>query len=212
MSTSLEKALAGDRAAITALVGELSPVIQARATRALLRRREAAGNRDARQEVRDLVQQVFLVLFAEDGRVLRQWDPARGMSLENFVGLVAEREVASILRRRRRSPWGEDPTADEHLDRLEARAPGPESHALSRDLLRSVVEAARARLSERGLEMLEWIVIEGRSVDEVCVLAAMTPDAVYAWRSRLARLLREIAVEMTSDPGASRRKPMEGRT
>jgi RNA polymerase sigma-70 factor (ECF subfamily) len=207
MLARIQRALAGERAAVDELVTQLSPVIQARAMRALVRRQAAAGGRDPRQEVRDLVQHVFMVLFADDGRVLRQWDPERGSSLPNFVGLVAEREVAAILRRRRRSPWGEHATEDEDLDRMVTAAPSAEGQVIARDTMRRVVAAARARLSERGVEMFQWIVVDGRSVEEVAELAQMTPDAVYAWRSRLARLLREIAAEGVSDPEASRHNP-----
>lgn len=51
-------------------------------------------------------------LFTDQGRALRAWDPARGLSLENFVGFVAERQIASILRTAKRSPWTEDPTLE----------------------------------------------------------------------------------------------------
>ena len=207
MPARIQKAIDGDRGAVRALVDELSPVIQARLVRSLTRRSAAAGERDVRQEVRDLTQHMFLLLFADGGRVLRQWDPARGSSLPNFVGLVVERETASILRRRRRNPWGEHPTEDEDFDRISAAAPGPESQTISRDLLRHVIVRARAKLSDRGLELFQWIILEERSVDEVCTLAEMTPEAVYAWRSRLARLLREIAAESMSEGEGTRRRP-----
>ena len=77
----------------------LTPVIQARVARTLLAHRSRlAGGRDVRQEVEDLSQDVFLALFDRDGHVLRSWEPERGLSLENFVGLVAERQVLSFLR------------------------------------------------------------------------------------------------------------------
>ena len=207
MRVEIEKAVAGDRAAVRSLVAELRPILQARAARALLRRRHAARDRDARQELHDLVQQVFLVLFADSGRVLKQWDEQRGLSFANFVGLVTEREIASILRRRRRDPWGEDPTEVEDLARIGGTDRGHETQVISRDLLRRLVSSVKARLSDRGLELFHWIILEDRSVEEVCALAGMTPDAVYAWRSRLARLLRELAAEILSDQEASQRSP-----
>ncbi|MEP7126193.1 MAG: hypothetical protein ABJE95_34995 [Byssovorax sp.] len=207
MPARIQKALDGERDAARSLVDELSPVIQARIVRSLARRSEAAGGRDVRQEVRDLTQHMFLLLFADGGRVLRQWDPARGSSLQNFVGLVVEREAASILRRRRRNPWGEHPTEDEDFERMSHAAPGPESQTISRDLLRRAIVRARARLSDRGLALFQWIIVEDRSVEEVCALANMTPEAVYAWRSRLARLLREIAAEGMSEGEGTRRSP-----
>ena len=61
-STLLEQALAGSQAALSRLVERLTPVIQARAARCLLRTGRGAGPR-LRQELMDLVQQVFLALF-----------------------------------------------------------------------------------------------------------------------------------------------------
>jgi RNA polymerase sigma factor (sigma-70 family) len=208
MSVALiRRAVARDREATHALVGQLSPIIQARAARALLRRRSTAGGRDARQEVKDLTQHVLMVLFADDGRALLRWDPEGGASLANFVGVIAENEIASILRSRRRSPWGEEPTDAGDLAELNSADPGHEERAISKDLLRIALDRVREQLSERGLEMFSWIVIDGHTVEEVCDLAGMKPDAVYAWRSRLARLLREIAEEVSSDSKETSRTP-----
>src|SRR4029079_10688887 len=99
----VKRALAGDERSIRALVDTLTPVIQARAARALVRRRTAAGNRDVRQEVADLTQAVLAALFSDRGRTLAAWDPDRS-PLNAFVGLVAEREIASMLRTRRQNP------------------------------------------------------------------------------------------------------------
>src|SRR5262245_1194983 len=102
----IEAALAGDEGAVRQLVDELGPVIQARVARALLRR---ASGRSVRQEVEDLTQEVFASLFEDDGRILRAWDETRGLSLKNFVGLVAGRQATSILRSGRTTPWRDDP-------------------------------------------------------------------------------------------------------
>lgn len=205
----ITRAVARDRQAVLLLVQQLTPVIQARAARALLRRQAAAGGRDARQEVVDFTQQVFMILFANEGRVLLQWRPEGGASFANFIGLVAEREIASILRSRRRSPWGEDATDAEDLVAMGGAVADTEERTISKDILRQVVARVGDRLSERGLELFQWIVVDGCSVDEVCALAGMKPDAVYAWRSRIARVLREITDEIASDPGDSSHTPPE---
>ena len=83
--------------------------------RVLLRRESAGLGRDVRQELEDIAQEVFAALFADGARLLKMWSPERGLSLANFVGLLAEREAISILRSGRRSPWTEDPTLDTEL-------------------------------------------------------------------------------------------------
>ena len=196
----IKRALAGDEKLVRQLIDLFTPLIQAKVARALVRRRALAGNRDVGQEVEDFTQAVFAALFANRGRVLLQWDPERG-KLDTFVRLVAEREVLSILRTRSRSPWTEEPIANESLDLQPGRELDPEVMAQSREFAASLLERLRARISDRGRELFELLLIDGRSVEDVGFLLNMTPDAVYAWRSRLGRLAREIAVELSSEKG-----------
>lgn len=203
----IDEALRGDEGALRALIDELSSVIQARVVRVLLRRRDLSGNRDVRQEVEDITQEVFGSLFANEGRVLRSWDPSKGLSLKNFVGLVAEREVASILRTGKRNPWRDDPTLDGELNEWMTDAPGPEQQVASREQLAMVLDEVRMRLSPLGLGMFQRLIVEGRAIADICDEMGMTPEAVYAWRSRCAKLLRHIAAEILSGPPSSSRTP-----
>ena len=68
----LERALAGHADSVRALVDRLTPIIQARVARALTRAGRGSG-RDARQEMEDLVQDVFATLFKADGKALKAW-------------------------------------------------------------------------------------------------------------------------------------------
>ena len=199
-------ALAGERDAMDSLVAGLSRVIQARAARAALHRRSLL-RRDLGEEVRDLTQEVFAALFADGGRVLRAWDPARGMSLENFVGLVAEREVASILRSGRRAAWREDATEDAALEAGISPAASPDAQVSSRQELAALLDLLRARLSPQGLSMFQMLCVEEQSAEEVCAATGLSADAVYAWRSRLGKLVRALHAELVSESGPSTRTP-----
>lgn len=192
----VERALARDPEAVRQLVRELRPVIQSRVVRVLLSQRNLARGRDVRQDVEDLVQQVFVALFADGGRTLRRWDPGRGMSLLSYIGCVAERDARSVLRSRRQSPWTEEPTLDEDIEQP-VTSVSPESEAHRRQLLASVLDRLRARLSERGLALFQLLVVEEQPVEQVCAVMAMKAEAVYQWRCRLTRLTRTIADELT---------------
>src|SRR5687767_9203125 len=109
----VRRALDGEAAARHALVLRLGPVVQRRVCRPLASSRAAPGRGVERSEVLDLTQQILLLLFDRDSRVLRSWDAGRGLTLANFVGLVAEREAKAILRSGRRSAWAERPSGDD---------------------------------------------------------------------------------------------------
>ena len=199
----VDRALSGDASATRKLVVLVLPVVQARIARVLVRRR-TRGGRDVRQEVVDLAQEVFAALFEGDGRVLRAWDPARGLGLASFCGLIAERESASILRSGRRSPWSADPTEAEALERDLAPEPDFEARLATREQLELLVDRVREALSPLGLEMFERLVVQEEAVEAVCTATGMKADAVYAWKSRLGKLVRKLAREMAiSDPNIS---------
>jgi len=207
----VDHALGGDEGAVRRLVGALTPVIQARVARVLLRRRTgAAASRDVRQEVEDLAQEVFLTLFADEGEVLRAWEPERGLSLANYAGLVAERRAASILRSGRRSPWKEDPTLGEDLD-SPTPDPDPETAAVSRQALAHLLERLDEELSPLGRHLFSLLFLRELPVEEVTAATAMSPDAVYAWRSRLRRLVKKLHAELSETVAPERRPWVEGR-
>jgi len=190
----LARALSGDRRALEALVKQLTPVIQARAARVLWKHRGAGE--PVRQAVNDATQDVFTSLFASEGKVLRDWDPARGLSLRNFVGLVAARQVMSNLRKRST----EAPTAE--LDDAEALGLGSdtlESRLLETDLVVKLFDRFRAAFSPLGFEVFERLYVRDQSVPEVEKECGLTADAVYQWRSRLRRLARRLLTELETD-------------
>lgn len=196
IALEIDSALAGDQLAVGKLVRLLTPVIQARIARTLLAyRRGGSAGRDVHQEVADLAQEVFLMLFINDGKVLRSWQPERGLTLENFVGLVAERQTVSLLRSGRRSPWKEDPTLEADLDQHAASQPEPEVAAASRDQLRRLLERLKEELSPLGRQLFDLIFVQELDVGEVERKTGLSADAVYAWRSRLRKVARRLLEE-----------------
>lgn len=193
----VQQALARDAAACRRLVRRLTPVIQRRVNGALIRH-----HRIDRQETLDLTQDVFRLLFDNDGRVLRTWDPERGLSLENFVGLVTRREVNAILSSGRRSAWAEKPTAPDDLE-PQAAAPEAEVRTLSKDLLREVLKRLEQRLSTKGLALFYALFVQHLDVETICAEHDMKRDAVYTWRARLKKTVATISEEIASDDGLS---------
>jgi RNA polymerase sigma-70 factor (ECF subfamily) len=196
----VQRALEGDKGASRALVGVLAPVVQFRVARVLRCRRSMS--RDIREEVLDLTQDVYLHLFKAGGRALRQWDPECGLSLRNYVGLIAERKASAIFRSQ--ALWREeavDPASLEDVNDIQDL----EQMFVSKELAGRVLDAATALMTDMGRYVFDLVFVQGLSVEDVCARADMTADAVYAWRSRLGRLVEKVAREMAADttPGGS---------
>jgi RNA polymerase sigma-70 factor (ECF subfamily) len=187
----IRDALAGDSKAMRALVDLLSPVIQIEVAFAI-RRRAVPARRDARQDIADFVQEVFLELLAHEGRTLLSWDDTRGRSLPSFVRLVARRRVARIFRGHRGNPWNDDPTENADFDYLAPPNRSQERRIEQRQRLAEILEILRSRLSDRGLILFELLYVEQCAVKEVCERMSMSRAAVDTWNSRLRKLVRSV--------------------
>jgi DNA-directed RNA polymerase specialized sigma24 family protein len=200
----LEGVLSGDEDGLRALVRDLTPVVHARAGRALLRRRSIARGEDPRQRVADVAQDVYVELFRDRAKLLRSWDPARGLSLASFVGLVTEQRVAATLRSSRRNPWAEalgDGQTEVGAD-VPAGAADPEERLLSRDAVERLLDMVRAQLSPVGLDMFYRLVVREEAIASVCAATGMSTSAVQAWSSRLKRLVQGLARDVLAEEGA----------
>jgi RNA polymerase sigma-70 factor (ECF subfamily) len=201
-------ALRGEAAASRALVLQLTPIVQRRVALAWASCGAPAGRPVLRSDVLDLTQQVLLLLFERDARVLRSWDPVRGLSLGGFVGLVAEREALTLLRTGRRSAWAETPTSDDVLDQVPA--PGIEPRLSARDELSRIWEALECRLSPRGLLLFRALLVDELPMEEVALRFGMSTGALYTFRSRLRDQVQRLRGEL-AELGAPRRSVVASR-
>lgn len=183
----IRQALDGDAQSARVLVDALYPVIAKRVAATLWQR---TRRRAVAQEAADLVQEVFVSLFQADGKALRAWDPERGMSLERFVGMLAQHQVISILRNGRASPWRDEPTENEALEKLGQSTLTPESITTAREDLRLLLDGVREQLSPRGLELFQRIVVDEEPLESLMASTGMSADAIYQWKSRILRAMR----------------------
>ncbi|WP_437968942.1 hypothetical protein WMF04_06480 [Sorangium sp. So ce260] len=191
LTTSLlTSALGGEVQSLRSVITALTPVIHARVGRALHRRCARSGADD---RINDLVQDVFVELFRDGSRALRAWDPARGLSLANWVGLIADQQVAAAFRRCRRHPDAAALPLDEAPEERARSGDDPEARVLARDQLERPLGLLRAELSPLGLELLEALLIKEEPIASVCARTGMSTSAVQAWSSRLRRRLAELA-------------------
>jgi RNA polymerase sigma-70 factor (ECF subfamily) len=193
------RAIARDPEAVRALVKSVGPVVHGRVAKALMRRRGARGQRrDIAQEIEDLAQEVFLALFDDDARALRAWDPQRG-PLGGFVALLTDHQVFSIFRSGRRRPWSDDLDVVAEPDAPASDRNNPERRVASKQALDALLDRLRAELTPKGFDLFTRLYVEEQAVETVCADLGMTADAIYAWRSRLAKVVRTMASTMNSE-------------
>jgi len=200
----VEQALAGDPSAQAELVALLTPVIQARVARTLLaNQRLLASGLSVREEVADLTQGTFLALFDRDAHDLRSWQAERGLSLENFVGLIAERHVWSFLRSGKRNPSREERIAEDF--EAPSADPGPEEITADREQVHLLLDRLREELTPRGWQLFDLLFLRELSIPEVKVASGLSDDAVYAWKSRLRQRAQRLLAEMSGNTSPARK-------
>jgi RNA polymerase sigma-70 factor (ECF subfamily) len=178
----------GDATKRQEFAAQMLPIVQRRVKRALSAHERSVRSTARRHDPRDIVQDVFVTLLEREGHVLASWDPERGLSLPNFIGLVAERQVRSLLRSKQRSGWAEDPLgdlADEHEAVLHS-----EGRVLARQELSALMSYLAERLSPRTVPLLHAVFVHDDSTEEVCETFALTANALYTFKSRLRTLTR----------------------
>lgn len=184
-------ALGGDMAARRELARRLMFAI-AREVSFAVSRLARSQSRDPKQEVRDLVHDVLLGLFENDGKALRRWDPERGRSLESFVQLVARRRVPRMLSGGRGNPWADapiDPTDVDTVDETDLAR-----RLEQRNQLDQVLSALHERMNERDHELFDLVFVKELSPEAVAEQMEMTRGAVNAWAYRVRKLARTVAI------------------
>lgn len=200
-SDRVERVLAGEHAAVTEFVTTVTPILRRALAGYLVRQRGRALGRNVRQEVDDLVQQVYLALFEHDGRALRAWRPDGGRSLEVFVARFALFQAASILRTGKLSPWTESPMDEADLMGLAAlQALDPLAGLDERQLVARLRERLQAELSAADLHLFHALYVDDRDVDGLCQELGINEPALYQRKRRLRQRVLQILEELQGAP------------
>lgn len=186
----LRRARAGDAKAVHDVVQKIEPWCRARIGRVLLGAPYAS-----RADVDDILQETLLVFLKTEGGPADRWEPAKG-SFENFAAGKAEHLALDLRRKRRKEGSWFDAEDCESAEPEVDSSRTPERQLASRQLLVESLKVCRAEQSPQGKEMLQMLIVDRLGVREVAQMMCMEPAAVYAWRSRLMRRLKEIAQRM----------------
>lgn len=141
-----------------------------------------------------------MALFDDDARILRAWDPARGASITTFIGIVADRRIASILRSARRRPWGAELPGESHVEGAASALALPDARVASREFGKQLLDRLGAELSPMGQDLFESILVDEKPVATICSERGMSAQAVWAWRHRLKKVIARVGGELESRP------------
>lgn len=173
-----------DKAAVRTLTERLLPVVRARV------RRLQARRGDLRQlDTSDLIQQIFVCLLDDDARQLAQWNPARGASLEGYVGMIAEREAGNSGQKVAARAKHEITTASQ-ADAPNPE-PSPETQVIARDAAARLGAWLDGQLPPKGQVVLRCLYTDGLDADETAQALGVTRQVVYNWQHRIRALARE---------------------
>ena len=115
------------------------------------------------------------------------------------MGFLAQRHVMSILRSGRRNPWVDKPLDPTQLEDSADKSATTAERVETRDFLRTLSRRLESSLSRQGFEMFHRLYVQQESVDVVRETCGLSEDAIYAWRSRLRRLVRTLARDLEGE-------------
>jgi RNA polymerase sigma-70 factor (ECF subfamily) len=140
----------------------------------------------------DLTHEVFLALFRDDGRKLRQFEGRNGCSLAGWLRVVAVRVAIDLLRRERHSPSLDDDTGPmlELRRSLSADTPSPEDTVVAAETGARLRDAIRG-LASKDRVLVELHIIRGVPIQEVATTLGVTTNAAYVRKSRVLERLRQ---------------------
>lgn len=188
----------GEPAAQRAMMQRLLPVLRAQLGAMLLRMRGSISAVD----LRDLIQDTLVELLRNGGQELRRWDPARGLSLDAFVRLVARRFGFRRLDRLGRDHGLVESTDPDVLDAFATRHGSPQG----RDELDGLLTALYAEMGVRDRELFERLFLEQQDPADVAAALDMSADALKKWRSRFYARAAATAARLDSEPRTKDRR------
>jgi RNA polymerase sigma factor (sigma-70 family) len=184
-------ALAGTREARDRLFAAYAPVVHAAINRYLTFR--GRGRTDLAD---DLTHEVFLALFLDDGRRLRNFEGRNGCSFAGWLRVVAVRMTIDELRRDRRMVSLDDDgaTMTELRRTLRSDTDDPERTAEGADLAAKLRDAI-ASLGPKDRLLVELHLLRGASLPAVATALGVTANAAYVRKSRVLERLRRTVRE-----------------
>ena len=194
----VDQVIAGNRAAIRLLIENLTPVIQLAVVHILKRCTQSYQHNHIHLEVTDYCQEIFILIFKNNSKILRDWNPDKGMNLKSYISLITKRRVISSLRNIKFTQSLDDDTIDTNIDSF-LKTPDEESQFINRHLLYRIIKSLKNEISSFGYEIFVQIFLYGYSAEEVASKMNLTKNSVYVWKNRLKAQAKNISVQLEND-------------
>lgn len=147
-----------------------------------------------RNQLPDLMQEVWIHLLADDARVLRKFDPERGF-LRGFVVTVAFRRARDVLRR---APVGD---ADVELRDVSTTDEQTALRHEARDALDKLARELDSQLRGRARPIFQELFVEGSDAAEVSERVGVTRGYVHKCAATVRRVARAWRERNLNDEG-----------
>lgn len=195
------RALEHDTEALDLLVEAIDQAMRP-AIGIVLRQRRVSQLLDAKREMDELLQEVFLKLWEDDGQRLRAWLPARA-SFATYVGTIAANHAKDRYNRRQEQLSA---TADNVLE-PPPDSEDPQERAANLDYHKKIFKFMKAEQKNAKQKKMFHLMIElGLNVNEICLRTGMTHSAVYKWPAIFSKQAKEIRKKISSTPAPPQRK------
>lgn len=189
------KAVAGDRLAVRLLIKNLTPVIQLAVVHVLKRYTQNYQHNHIHLDVADYCQDVFVSMFKNNSKVLRGWNPNKGMNLKSYISLITKRLVISSLRQVKFTQSLDDDSISENIDSY-LKTPDEGIQFINRHLLFRIIKALKNEISELGYEIFVQIFLYGFSAEEIAKKTNLSKNSIYVWKNRLKTHAKKISDEL----------------
>lgn len=144
-----------------------------------------------REDMDDLHNTVFMVLFERNCRKLSQFEGRNGCSLASWVRMIAVRHVLDEFRKQGHARVvNEDIGSLEFMEGVIPEEPSPETRMVNREHL-EIVEVAMDGMLPRDRLFIRLHCFDGLPLDQVARIMNVTPNTVYSIKNRAIQRLKE---------------------
>jgi RNA polymerase sigma factor (sigma-70 family) len=187
----IRQARSGQTAAVRILVERLMPVVQARVQRRVMR---MPGSKIGHYDRDDLVQEIWLALVKDELRVLSAYDPARGATLEGYVGMIAEREIGNIRQREleaEKRKTNQLSVVVEQIDQVARSFDSPEANLEGRRMSEQLGVYLEQNLPPKGRIICRYVYGDHAPIEKISEILGVSRQVVYNWQHKIRQLAQE---------------------